>query len=230
MRTVLFGGEKISYFLERKTVKNINLRIKQSGEVCVSAPRFISVERIDKFVLQNASKILAARRRFVAAQASAPQFLSGDTVSVLGKKYILFVVESDEFSYSFCGDELHMTVKNGAEFENRKNAYDNVLRDAAERVFPKIINKCYPAFANYCKSVPTLKIRKMKAQWGNCRSKSNVITLNSRLAAYDKKAVEFVVLHEYCHFIQPNHSPAFYCELERVLPDWRVYDKVLKNR
>ncbi len=230
MRRVFFKNAEIVYSLERKKVKNINLRIKQSGEVCVSAPYFVSAERIDSFVLQNAPKILAAKQRFESAKTSAPQFASGDIVFVLGKKYLLFVCEGDSFSYSFCGDELHMTVKNCEEFENSKNAYDNVLRAEAEKVFPEIIKKYYPAFSDYCKSVPTLKIRKMKAQWGNCRVKSNVITLNSRLAAYDEKVIEFVVLHEYCHFLQPNHSPAFYAELDRVMPDWRIYDKVLKNR
>lgn len=230
MRSVFFENDEIVYSLERKKVKNINLRIKQSGEVCVSAPRFVSAERIDSFVLQNAPKILAAKRRFDAAKASEPQLSNGDTVFVLGKKYSLFVFEGGSFSYSFCGDELHITVKNSAEFENRKNAYDNVLRAEAEKAFPEIIKKYYPAFADCCKSVPTLKIRKMKAQWGNCRSKSNAITLNSRLAAYGEKVIEFVVLHEYCHFVQPNHSPAFYAKLDRVMPDWRVYDKVLKNR
>ena len=123
-----------------------------------------------------------------------------------------------------------MTVKNSAEFENRKCAYEKVLHAEAKRTFPEIIKKCYPAFADYCQAVPALKIRKMKGQWGNCRSKSNVITLNSRLAAYDEKVIEFVVLHEYCHFIHPDHSPAFYAELSAVMPEWRVYDKVLKNR
>ena len=63
MRSVLFGNDEICYSLERKKVKNINLRIKQSGEVYVSAPLFVCTERIDSFVLQNAPKILAAKKR-----------------------------------------------------------------------------------------------------------------------------------------------------------------------
>ncbi len=230
MRSVLFGNDEICYSLERKKVKNINLRIKQSGEVCVSAPRFVCTERIDSFVLQNAPKILAAKKRFEAAKAAAPQFVSGDSVSVLGKEYVLCVCEGSAFSFSFCQGELHMTVKNSTEFENRKCAYEKVLHAEAKKTFPEIIKKCYSAFADYCQAVPALKIRKMKGQWGNCRSKSNVITLNSRLAAYDEKVIEFVVLHEYCHFIHPDHSPAFYAELSAVMPEWSVYDKVLKNR
>ena len=70
MRSVLFGNNEICYSLERKKVKNINLRIKQSGEVYVSAPRFVCTERIDSFVLQNAPKILAAKKRFEAANAA----------------------------------------------------------------------------------------------------------------------------------------------------------------
>lgn len=101
MRSVLFGNDEICYSLERKKVKNINLRIKQSGEVYVSAPRFVCTERIDSFVLQNAPKILAAKKRFEAAKAAAPQFVSGNSVSVLGKEYVLCVARAVRFLSPF---------------------------------------------------------------------------------------------------------------------------------
>ena len=38
----------------------------------------------------------------------------------------------------------------------------------------------------------------------------------------------YVVVHEYCHFLQPNHSPAFWAEVEKLLPDWKERRALLK--
>lgn len=160
MRSVLFGNDEICYSLERKKVKNINLRIKQSGEVYVSAPLFVCTERIDSFVLQNAPKILAAKKRFEAAKAAAPQFVSGDSVSVLGKEYALCVCEGSAFSFSFCQGELHMTVKNSAEFENRKCAYEKVLHAEAKRTFPELSKNAIPHLPIIAKPCLRLKFAK----------------------------------------------------------------------
>lgn len=230
MRCVNCNGFEIKYLLERKKVKNINLRIRQNGDVYVSAPNFVNESEIDDFVRLNASKIMNAKKRFAQMNKSLPEFKSGESVSVLGKKYKLKIMESNYFSFSFCGSVLCIEMKNCNDFESRRGAYDKVLRAVAEKEFPEIVNNCCFDFIKYHQSTPHLKIRKMKGQWGNCRSKSNVITLNSRLAAYDKKVIEFVVIHELCHFVQPNHSPDFYSLLSSVLPDWRVCYQVLKNK
>lgn len=58
-------------------------------------------------------------------------------------------------------------------------------------------------------------------RWGSCHTVKNIITLNSRLIEVPKEAVEYVVLHEFAHFLQPNHSRAFYAVVERYMPDWR---------
>ena len=77
---------------------------------------------------------------------------------------------------------------------------------------------------------PLIKIRKMKSQWGNCRAAKNVVTLNSRLAAYDEQIIKFVICHEFCHFTFQNHSKDFYALLGSVMPRWKEYDAVLKNK
>ena len=54
----------------------------------------------------------------------------------------------------------------------------------------------------------------------------NQITLNLQLIHYDEKFIEYVVLHEYAHLIQPNHSKAFYHVIEKYMPD---YKKISNN-
>lgn len=227
---VEFCGHKIEYSLTRKNVKNINLRIKPNGSVEVSANYNVPLRDIEAFIIQNGQKILNALNRFCEIAAGRISLADGETVTLLGAEYKLHIVRSKRNSYSLCGGVLTLCVREPDDFECRKSVYNTLLLDASKRVFPKLIREEYPKFIKYCPSVPELRIRNMKSQWGNCRAKSNIITLNSRLVQYDVRVIRFVVLHEYCHFIEQNHSSAFYSELSAVMPEWKKYDSFLKKQ
>ena len=74
---------------------------------------------------------------------------------------------------------------------------------------------------------PTLRIRDMETRWGSCLAKKGIITLNKRLLEAPRHCIEYVVTHEFCHFIHPNHSKQYYAFLTMLMPDWRERKKVL---
>jgi predicted metal-dependent hydrolase len=63
-------------------------------------------------------------------------------------------------------------------------------------------------------------VRKMHKRWGSCARSGNVL-LNSELVKTPLSCIEYVVMHELCHLMEQNHSPAFFRLLSRHLPDWR---------
>ena len=69
--------------------------------------------------------------------------------------------------------------------------------------------------------MPDIKLRKMKRQWGNCSLKG-IITLNTALIKAPEICIDYVILHELCHFAEHNHSPRFYRLLTQVMPDWKI--------
>lgn len=73
--------------------------------------------------------------------------------------------------------------------------------------------------------IPEIKIRAMKSKWGVCYTQRNSITLNSLLIHFPKECLEYVFLHELCHFIVPNHSKRFYSLIESRLPDYKNIKK-----
>lgn len=75
--------------------------------------------------------------------------------------------------------------------------------------------------------MPTLRIRDMETRWGSCLAKKGIITLNKRLLEAPRYCIEYVVTHEFCHFIHPNHSKQYYAFLTMLMPDWRERKKVL---
>ena len=68
--------------------------------------------------------------------------------------------------------------------------------------------------------VTRLTLRDMTSRWGSCRADKATLSISLRLALVPEECVEQVLVHELCHLFQPNHSPAFYAEMTRFLPDW----------
>ncbi len=70
--------------------------------------------------------------------------------------------------------------------------------------------------------------RFMKTRWGSCSGRTGNISFNLQLADYPEEVIEYVVVHELCHFLEPNHGPGFWREVERHLPDWRARRRALR--
>ncbi len=92
-----------------------------------------------------------------------------------------------------------------------------------------LCQKVYPYFEARGVAYPEIKFRRMVSQWGNCRSEKGILTFNTNLMYADYACIEYVVLHEFTHFLQANHSAKFYEELVKTCPDWKDRRKRLKE-
>ena len=189
-RTVCAGGKKIKYILERKQVKNINLRVRPDGSVKVSASPRVDESQIDDFVLSKAEFVLKAMKRFEGTAEAERQFQ--------------------------------------AELSKAKSGQESLLADPA--IFTEILDEVYPAFIPYGIARPKLRIRTMKSCWGSCLVNKGIITLNRKLLMKHRECIEYVVVHELCHFIHPNHSKEFYKFMEQFMPDWKERKGRLNGR
>ena len=180
-RTVCAGGKEIKYILERKQVKNINLRVRPDGSVRVSASSRIDTSYIDDFVLSKAEFVLKAMKRFEGTAEAERQFQ--------------------------------------AELSKAKSGQESLLADPA--IFTEILDEVYPAFIPYGIARPKLRVRTMKSCWGSCLVNKGIITLNRKLLMKPRECIEYVVVHELCHFVHTNHSKEFYKFMEQFMPDWK---------
>lgn len=73
-----------------------------------------------------------------------------------------------------------------------------------------------------------ITIRTQKTRWGSCSSQKN-LNFNCLLMLCPEEVQDYVVVHELCHIRQMNHSPAFWSEVERILPDYKKQRKWLKE-
>ena len=232
-RIIEFEGQKIHYLLERKRVKNLNLRINRDGSVYVSANRLVSIERIDNFVTRKGGFILKAQKRFreIASKESLPkQYVSGELFSLLGREISLKVEQSAREGVSYDGGYLRLYVKESDDFAKKQRMIKRYQDEQCRILFGEILLEVYPLFQKYGVPMPELRIREMKTQWGSCLTKKGIITLNKRLLAFPRPVIEYVVVHEFCHFIHPNHSKSFYALLAVMMPDWKERKACLERR
>ena len=232
LRTVTCQNQSILYTLEQKPVKNLNLRIRKDGSVYVSAHPSVPVQRIDAFVEQKSDYIFAAQKKFeqIAACTPAPkQYVSGESFYILGRSLRLQVEQAEKDEIFSDGVYLHLHVKDCNDFDRKKKIVTKYLDRQCREIFRKSIEGIYPIFRKYGVAFPKLRIRTMETRWGSCTVQKGIITLNKRLLEAPENCIEYVVMHEFCHFIHPNHSKHFYALLTMLMPDWKERKSALEK-
>ena len=223
-RKVVSDGKEIVYHLEQKPVKNLNLRIRKDGSVYVSANDNVPLDKVDEFVISKGAYILASLQRFRELAQYNPQpkqYISGETFYILGRGLRLRVFEGSKDAIYSDGVYIFLQAKDSTDAKRKERIVTRFLDQQCKDQFGEIMAEIYPLFQKYGVAQPTLRIRDMDTRWGSCLSKKGIITLNKRLLEAPRSCIEYVVMHEFCHFIHPNHSKQFYDFLAMLMPDWK---------
>ena len=232
-KTIILNNQKINYELNRKNVKNLNLRIKTDGTITVSVNNRISQEKIDSFLVEHSDFILNTLKKYEEYERNKPkeiEFVTGDIVTILGANRTLKVEAGTKNRVTCDKYFLTLSVKDTGNFELKKNVIEKWKKEQATKVVTEICEAMYPYFKNYVPEFPQIKFRKMTSRWGSCQPKSNILTFNTLLIESPVECIEYVVAHEFTHFLEANHSKNFYSKLERIMPDWKERKKKLNNK
>ena len=207
----------ITYTLVTKQVKNINMRISSRGEIVVSANPFVPMDKIDDFVSSKASWII---KNLKSLEEKTQHTMIDDKHIMLFGNSLKIRKTSGKYNHvSYDKDTLYVQCKEGSDTDKVIRQFlDKLCKD----VFLDIATLTYRSLSDYHLEFPQIKIRDMKSRWGSCTPAKNSITLNKKLIHYPFEFMEYVILHEFVHFIQPNHSKAFYHIIENFMPDYKA--------
>ena len=207
----------ITYTLVTKQVKNINMRISSKGEVVVSANPFVPMDKIDDFVSSKVSWIVKHQKSM--QERSQKSMIDDKHIILFGNSLKIRKTTGKYNHVSYDKDTLYVQCREQADPEKVIRQFlDKLCRD----VFLDISTLTFRSLSDYHLEFPDVKIRDMKSRWGSCTPAKNSITLNRKLIHYPFEFIEYVVLHEFVHFIQPNHSKAFYNIIENYMPDYKT--------
>ncbi|MEG0274944.1 MAG: SprT family zinc-dependent metalloprotease [Longicatena sp.] len=206
----------VQYVLVFKQVKNINMRINDAGEVVVSANPIVPKKRIDDFVASKYKWIqehrdIVQKRNEICREDASLFMLFGQELKI---KHVTGSV--DRVWY----DENHLYVQT-KKGHNEQKVLDAFVDQQCIYVFADIAHITRRILKAYDLPKATIKIRRMSKRWGSCSPSKQQITLSRRLIHYPIEFIEYVVMHEFVHFIQPNHSKAFYEVIEKYMNDYK---------
>jgi|GEM_PF-42769 len=228
-RRIVLNGQDIEYELQRKQVKNINLRIRQDGTVYVSASPTVSLTVIEKFMQSRSGLILSAIEGAKLAQRPLND-PAGDSITVLGRELPVTVIQGAGEGVEQKNGRLYVTLKDISDGDKRRQLVQKYLDGLCGEVFSEVLDRMYPLIRGWGVKKPEIKLRTMSSRWGSCAYTKGRITINKRLIAYPIAAAEMVTLHELCHFVHPDHSKDFYALLQKLMPDWKARKKLLSSK
>lgn len=232
-KTIVLNNQIINYELNRKNVKNLNLRIKPDGTISVSVNNRISQERIESFLIEHSDFILNALKKYEEIERNKPkeiELVTGDVIKVLGTERTLKVESGSKNTVTCDKCFLTLTVKDINDFVLKKKVIEKWQKEQATKLVTEICEAMYPYFKSYVSEFPQIKFRKMTSRWGSCQPKSNILTFNTLLIEVPVECIEYVVAHEFTHFLEANHSKKFYSKLEKIMPDWKIRKTLLNKR
>ena len=151
-RTISSDGNQISYDLERKNVKNLNLHVRRDGSVYVSANKLVPAEQVDAFLESKVSFILNAQKRFQEQAQYKPQpkqYVSGETFYIQGRGLRLQVAQAAKDQISSDGVHLYLQVRDPMDFEKKKRMVSRFIDQQCRQVFCEIVAEVYPIFQKY---------------------------------------------------------------------------------
>ena len=232
IKEIELNGRIIQYDLIRKDVKNLNIRIKPDQSVFVSANENVSDESIEDYLREKSDYIVASIDRYAEIARYAPQpknYIDGETFKVLGHEYRLKVIQGTKNNVSLEGAYILLQVKEPNDFLMKEKTMKKWIKNQCRETITAVCESVYPKFQKYGVEFPQIRFRNMVSRWGSCQPKRGTMAFNISLVEAPLMCIEYVVVHEFTHFLQPNHSKRFYQQLSMFMPDWKKRKSVLEK-
>ena len=227
VRTLPDGS--ITYELHRKRVKNMNLRVTASGVVRVSASPRVPLGMIEEFICRHRAFIEKALQNR-KDRGGHPMVPDVDTeIMVMGKMYRVVLEKPHTVSaYAVTIAEDIVLVRYPSDHETLdaskvERMWLNFWKTIGQDFMETLAQQVHGEFqqAGYTVPAPPVRLRYMTSRWGSCMPVKEVITMNTRLLLGPTEFAHYVMVHEFAHFIEANHSSRFYKVMSDVLPNWQ---------
>lgn len=221
--------EGIKVQLEKKRIKNFNLRVKAPyGEVKLSYPHRVKKQECYRFVQSKISWIKKQQMKFYNLKVPEPlMYTTGEKIFFMGEEKELYVELSTKRFAEMRGNKLCLFVLESDTKVEKKQLMNEYYRKELYKVLFPLVKKWEPIMQV---SVKETRIKNMKTLWGSCNIRAARIWLNLKLAEYDIKCIEYVVVHEMVHLLERLHSPRFYRLMDEFLPNWRHFQDKLNRK
>lgn len=229
MEALEYGTQEILYNLEFIERKSLRIEVNPDLSVFVSAPEKTSKKELEEKLQKKARWIIKQQRYFEQFMPRTPkrEYVAGETHLYLGRRFLLRTKISDKNDVKLYGNRLMVFQKDNINNLRTKQLLISWYYSHAKVKFNKLIEESILSFSKFNIDKPKFQIRRMKNRWGSCTPKGTII-LNPELIKAPTNCIRYVIIHELCHLVHPNHSKEFYKLLDLKFPDWKKWKDKLE--
>jgi predicted metal-dependent hydrolase len=201
--------------------RSLGLELRADGSLTVAVPRGLTLTVIRQFVESRRAWIEAKRALLAEAAQARRALVPGARLPYLGRELTL---EHRPAARTRCRGEGDTLIV-AAHPDRLHAAIEAWYRRAARHHFAARVAHYAPQVG---RAPRALSIRAQRSRWGSCSSRG-ALSFNWRLLQAAPEILDYVVVHELCHLLVPNHSPRFWAEVARVLPDYAARRAALRR-
>ena len=212
-----------------KDIKNVHLSVyPPTGRVRISAPKRMSIDTIRVFAISKLDWIRQQQTKLRAQERETPRdYVDRESHYVWGKRYLLTVSEGDESpSIELKHSRMLLRVRPRTDADKRHVLVEEWYREQIKRAVPPLLARWAPRIGV---RVGWFYVQRMKTKWGSCNHKARTIRLNTELAKKPVECLEYIVLHELVHLLEPTHNARFVALMDRFMLKWQFQRQVLNR-
>jgi len=206
----------------RKDIKNVHLSVHPpAGRVRISAPSRMSMDTIRVFAISKLDWIRQQQTKLREQERETErEYVERESHYVWGKRYLLTVREGDDSpSIELKHGRMHLRVRPETGERERARLVDAWYRERIRTAVPPLVARWQPLVGV---TMERFFVQRMKTRWGSCNHGSRTIRLNTELAKKPPECLEYIVVHELVHLLEPTHNARFIALMDGFLPNWRL--------
>lgn len=212
---------KLHIRVTRKDIKHVHLSVHPpNGRVTLSAPTATRLDVARAYAISKLGWIREQQRKLQNQAREAPRrFVTRESHYIWGRRHLLALVHNEtKPSVSLDHKRIMLSIRPGSDRTKRVEIIHDWQKSLLHEVIPPLLKKWERKLRVKVKGY---FLQRMKTKWGSCNYRAGHIRLNTELVKKPKDLLEYVIVHEMAHLIEPTHSARFIAILDRHYPSWR---------
>jgi predicted metal-dependent hydrolase len=213
-----------------KDIKNVHLSVyPPAGRVRITAPARMNIDTIRLYIIAKLDWIKKQQTKLQSQERETPrEYLDRESHYVWGRRYLLKVLEVDRVpTVELKHNQMVLTVRTGAGSEKKEMVVASWYREQLRLAMSPLISKWEVLIGVKSNRI---FVQRMKTKWGSCNPNTHSIRLNSELAKKSPECLEYVIVHELVHLLEPTHNQRFVSLMNKFMPQWRQFRDELNRQ
>lgn len=212
-----------------KDIKNVHLSVyPPTGRFRISPPTRMCSDTIRVFAISKLDWIKQQQKKLREQERETRRdFVDRESHYLWGKRYLLVVSEIDEPpSIDVMQSRIFLQVRPQSDVTKRKAVVEEWYREQLKKAVPPLLARWQPLLQV---RVERFFLQRMKTRWGSCNLQARTIRLHTELAKKPAECLEYILVHEMLHLLEPTHNARFVALMNQFMPKWEILRQSLNR-